>query len=87
MSKHLEQYLEQKNRWQKFFNYRPLSLDNQQDRQALARGIDSALSPENLHQDGEASPADARREYKRLTAVAKELKALDPTIEFMEADV
>lgn len=87
MSKHLEQYLEQKNKWQKFFNYRPLSLDNPKDRQALARGIDSALSPENLHQDGEASPADARREYKRLMAVAKELKALDPTIKFMEADV
>ena len=87
MSKHLEQYLEQKNKWQKFFNYRPLSLDNQQDRQALARGIDGALSPENLPQDGEASLADVRREYKRLMAVAKELKALDPTIEFMEADV
>jgi len=87
MSKHLEQYLEQKNKWQKFFNYRPLSLDNQQDRQALARGIDGALSPENLHQDGETSLADVRREYKMLMAVAKELKALDPTIEFMEADV
>jgi len=48
----IEQYVEQKNKWRSIFNQKPLSLLNQQDRQAIANSIDSELSAENLTCDG-----------------------------------
>ena len=46
--------------------------------------LSCALSPENLHCDGEISAAQARAKYRALTAAARELQQLDPTVKFYE---
>ncbi len=82
--KTLEQYVEQKNRWGAIFGSKPLSLLNAQDRQKIADSIDADLSPENLHCDGEISPAQARKKYQILTRAAQELLSIDPNVKFYE---
>jgi hypothetical protein len=80
----LDQYVEQENRWRAIFGQPPYDLTKSEDRQALAARIDSQLSPENLHCDGEASPQHVRIMYKRLTTAAEELRKLDPAVTFWE---
>jgi hypothetical protein len=57
-----------------------LSLQNAQDRQKIAHAIDSGLSPENLSCDGELPRSEVARRYRHLTAAAKELIELDPSV-------
>ncbi len=80
----LEHYVEQKNSWNKIFGQAPLSLLNKIDRQVIADSIDAALSPENLHCDGEISHAQAMQKYKYLTRCAQELLSIDPDVKFYE---
>ncbi len=80
----LEHYVEQKNSWNKIFGQAPLSLFNKVDRQVIADHIDSELSPENLHCDGEISHAQAMQKYKYLTRCAQELLSIDPEVKFYE---
>jgi hypothetical protein len=80
----LQQYVDQKNRWETLFGHPALDLNVAQDRQRIANAIDCDLSPENLSCDGELSIAQIRARYQTLTKAADELKALDPTINFME---
>lgn len=80
----LEHYVEQKNSWNKIFGQAPLSLLNKIDRQVVADSIDAALSPENLHCDGEISHAQAMQKYKYLTRCAQELLSIDPDVKFYE---
>jgi hypothetical protein len=80
----LEQYVEQKNRWGNIFGEKSLSLLRAEDRQKIADMIDCDLSPENLHCDGEVSPAVARRKYQMLTRCAQELLSIDPNVKFYE---
>ncbi len=80
----LEAYVEQENKWSAIFGGKPLSLLNKADRQKIADKIDSALSPENLHCDGEITAAQARKKYQHLTRVARELKSIDPSVKFWE---
>ncbi len=80
----LEHYVEQKNSWNKIFGQAPLSLLNKIDRQVIADSIDAALSPENLHCDGEISHAQAMQKYKYLTRCAQELLSIDPEVKFYE---
>jgi hypothetical protein len=61
-----------------------LSLQSASDRQAIASRLDSALSPEHLHCDGEISAAEAGRKYRFLMGAALELKKLDPSIKLYE---
>jgi hypothetical protein len=61
-----------------------LDINNPSDRVRIANAIDCDLSPENLSCDGELSIAQVRARYQTLTKAADELKALDPTINFME---
>jgi len=82
--KAIKQYVEDKNRWNSIFGTAPLSLDNAEDRQKIAQSLDSALSPENLTCDGELSGAQVRAKHRYLTAAARELVALDPSITFYE---
>lgn len=71
----LEQYLEQENRWSAIFGNEPFTFPlSQEDVDKIASRIDSQLSPENLHCDGEASPQHVRVTYKRLTTAAMELQ-------------
>lgn len=80
----LEDYVDQKNSWNKIFGKEPLSLLKKADRQEIADYIDSELSPENLHCDGEISHAQAMKKYKYLTRCAQELLSIDPEVKFYE---
>jgi hypothetical protein len=82
--KNLKAYVDQKNRWDTIFGRPALDLNNPQDRQRIAENIDSDLSPENLTCDGEAPVSGIRKRYAQLTAAARELKQLDPTVKFYE---
>jgi hypothetical protein len=82
--KALNEYVAQKNAWGKIFGSAPMSLSSAQDRKQIAQHIDSELSPENLHCDGEISHAEAMRKYKRLATVAKQLQKLDPSVQIYE---
>ena len=84
MHKNLNEYVRLYNLRSKAFKTPLLSLESAKDRVTLANMIDSALSPENLSCDGELSRAQVRAKLKELTAVAKELLALDPTLEISE---
>ena len=80
----LIEYVEGRNRIRAMFKQRPLSLDSAKDRQQLADDIDCSLSPENLTCDGELSRSMVERKYRMLTKVARQLKAIDPNLTFME---
>lgn len=80
--KTLKSYVEQKNRWNAIFGGRALVIG--QDNQRIADMIDSELSPENLTCDGELSRGQVNARYRQLTAAARELQKLDPTVKFYE---
>jgi hypothetical protein len=82
--KALQNFVDQKNRWNSFFKGPQYNLNTAKDRQALADMIDSALSPENLTCDGELSRTEVNRRYKELMTAAKQLKKLDPAVTFYE---
>jgi len=83
----LEQYVENKNKWRAVFNQKPLSLLNGADRQAIADGIDSEMSPENLTCDGELPASVVRAKMRNLTRCASELLSIDPKVTFSEMGV
>jgi len=83
----LEQYVENKNKWRAVFNQKPLSLLNGADRQAIADGIDSEMSPENLTCDGELPASVVRAKMRNLTRCAEELLSIDPSVTFSEMGV
>ena len=71
----LKQFIEDNNRWIAIFGKQGMTFPlTESDVADLARTIDSQLSPENLHCDGEISHAQAARKYQFLTTVAEELK-------------
>ena len=78
--KALEKFVAQKNLWNSNFNGTQYKLTSAQDRQALAKMIDAALSPENLSCDGELPRAEVNRRYRELTGAAKDLVKLDPSM-------
>jgi hypothetical protein len=80
----LTDYVEQQNQWRAIFKEAPLSLAIAEDRQKIARMIDSNLSPEHLTCDGELSRTEVRRRYKQLTQAAAQLLKVDPEVEFYE---
>ena len=83
--KNLETYVARKNEWSAMFGKTtPLSLDNAADRQKIAQSIDSELSPEHLTCDGELSRAEVQKRYNFLMKAARELKALDPSVDIYE---
>lgn len=57
-----------------------MDINNDMDRVKIAQTLDSELSPENLHCDGEISQAQAQRKYRTLSKVAEQLIKLDPTV-------
>lgn len=76
----LQDYLDRANRMNRLFKKPEFDLSVARDRHEIAAHISGDLSPENLHCDGEISPAQARLKYKHLMAVAKELAQIDPTV-------
>ena len=83
----LEQYVENKNKWRAIFNQPALSLLNAKDRQAIADGIDSEMSPENLTCDGELPRSVVQMKVRNLTRCAEELLSIDPSVTFYEMGV
>ena len=72
----LKKFIDDNNRWIAFFNQAAMSFPlTQADADSLAKTLDCALSPENLHCDGEISNAEAQRKYRFYATVYKELEA------------
>lgn len=80
----LTNYLADKNRFNAIFKQPAVSLDTFAGRQKVADMLDSDLSPENLTCDGERPRAQVAARYKMLTKAARELRTLDPHVEFCE---
>ena len=82
--KALKTYIDNKNKYMSLFRgQRTEALYEVQTaagRKRVAETIDSALSPENLTCDGELSRTETNRRYRELTAAAKDLIRLDPTM-------
>ena len=80
----LEAFIERENQFAKIFGQAQLKISSARDRQTIAELIDSRLSPENLHCDGEISASEARRKYQFLAQAAQQLMAIDPTVRIYE---
>ena len=80
----LEYYVDSKNKWNKIFGGKELSLLSATDRQQIADMIDADLSPENLTCDGELSRKEVQRKYNYLVRAAQELLSIDPAVTFYE---
>ena len=80
--KALQAYIDQQNRWNSLFSGNVVKYEVQtaKGREFVARNIDAALSPENLSCDGELPWGEVQRRYRELTAVAKDLIKLDPSV-------
>jgi hypothetical protein len=70
----LNKFIDDQNMWGSFFNTPAITFPlSQQQANDLARSLDSKLSPENLHCDGEISRAEANRKYNFYAKVYREL--------------
>jgi len=76
--KHLEYVIADINFWHKLKGKPLMDIDNltQAHADELYEKIDTQLSPENLHCDGEATPAQVRRSLIMLRGAADTLEAL-----------
>lgn len=72
----LNQFIDDQNVWRSIFNTAPITFPlSQADVEDLGKSIDSKLSPENLHQDGERDYKEAIRIGNYLNDVLDELNA------------
>ena len=78
--KALQSYIDRQNKWNAMFKGPQYEIQTAAGRKRLAEVIDCALSPENLSCDGELSRTEVNRRYRELTAAAKDLIKLDPTM-------
>jgi lipopolysaccharide biosynthesis protein len=80
----LQALINQKNQWNAIFNGEQFEIQTAKGRQRVASMIDSDLSPENLTCDGEMPRSQVQARYRALTAAAKELVKLDPSVKMYE---
>lgn len=75
---HLKTFIENHNRFAKLFGDRTFDLTTltQDDANKLFYKIDSEMSPENLHCDGEITAAQARQKARVFMGAAAQLDAL-----------
>ena len=80
--KALQAYIDQQNKWNSLFsgNQVVYEVDTAKGREFVARHIDAALSPENLSCDGELPRSQVQARYRALTAAARDLVRLDPSV-------
>lgn len=80
----LTTFIDNKNRYASLFRGQRTEpvyeIQTAAGRKRLAEMIDSDLSPENLSCDGELPRAEVHRRYRELTAAAKDLIKLDPSV-------
>ena len=82
--KALQAYIDQKNKWAAIFKGAQYEIKTAAGRQRVADSIDAELSPENLTCDGELPRSQVQARYRSLTAAARDLQKLDPSIKFYE---
>jgi hypothetical protein len=82
--KALKAYVDQKNKWNAIFKGKQYEIATAAGRQAVADCIDAELSPENLSCDGELPRSQVQARYRALTAAARDLQKLDPSVKFYE---
>jgi hypothetical protein len=80
----LQALINQKNQLNAIFNGEHFEIETAKGRQRVASMIDSDLSPENLTCDGELPRSQVQARYRALTAAAKELVKLDPSVKIYE---
>ncbi len=80
--KALQAYIDRQNKWNSLFSGNKVvyEVGTAKGRRFVAQSIDAALSPENLTCDGELSRAEVNRRYRELTAAARDLIKLDPSM-------
>ena len=72
--KHLTQFIKQQNVFRGIFEQTPITLPlNESDTKDIIGALESKLSPENLHCDGEISTAEAAKVARFLHKVTDEL--------------
>ena len=80
----LTTFIDNKNRYASLFRGRRTEalyeVQTAAGRKRVADMIDSDLSPENLSCDGELPRAEVNRRYRELTAAARDLVKLDPSM-------
>jgi hypothetical protein len=80
----LTTFIDNKNKYQALFRGQrtePLyEIQTAAGRKRVAEMIDCALSPENLSCDGELGRTEINRRYRELTAAARDLVKLDPSM-------
>ena len=81
--KELKEFVERENKWASIFG-NTVEINTAKGRKDVASRIDCALSPENLHCDGEISAAEANRKFRFLRKAAEQLMKLDPSVEIYE---
>jgi hypothetical protein len=75
--KALEKFIAEENRWRTIFNLTELKVPTRAAQcEPLFEMLESKLSPENLHCDGEISHAEAMRKKKVLDAAWKDLESI-----------
>lgn len=80
----LQALINQKNQWNAIFKGEQFEIATAKGRQRVAAMIDSDLSPENLTCDGELPRSQVQAKHRTLTAAAKELVKLDPSVKIYE---
>ena len=82
--KALQTYIDNKNKYQALFRGQRTEalyeVQTAEGRKRVAGMIDSDLSPENLSCDGELPRAVVNRRYRELTAAARDLVKMDPSV-------
>jgi hypothetical protein len=80
----IRRYIAERNLWRKFADRPWIDVDNltQQNVNDLAMSLDSEMSPENLHCDGEISAAQARKKARAIKGAFYELTLLATTAGF-----
>jgi hypothetical protein len=79
--KALNSFLAQENQWASIFkNHTAYEVATAAGRRRVAEMIDSKLSPENLSCDGELPRSQVQARYRTLTAAARDLVRLDPSM-------
>ena len=76
----LNAWIDQQNKWASIWKNTQYEVLTAAGRKRVAEAIDSALSPENLTCDGELPRAEVNARYRSLTAAAKDLIKLDPSV-------
>ena len=75
--KALQNYLDEINGWEAIFGTAPLAMPtNAINAQPIIDRLESDLSPENLHCDGELSVAAVRNKYSDLMQVQRDLSKI-----------